>query len=481
MSLEKYDWARKDPRANQMEDFSLLNEKAEAVSFTPVNEAQLRSCNLIFTYDPIVRTVYDIAVSNLTVGGIIFQRGDKVLTIKAKHFYNRVWLRFVKELVAQLWTYGFAVATTLPHASYVGIPVILPLSMYTVRFRDCPFGRRVYQLVPNMVNPSTSMWMGQPVGLAEMERALRGAVVFEHYPPDGHGNVRSKLMSLWDDRAYLDWLISCDRVAARINSVPPIVTEEIKESFDPNHTSYLSGRLPSAELKEADHIMVTQGLDAGQGGLPSAAARAAAQRLNDGLSPETGALADSALTHMAIPDKRRFANFYGATPPAHLLSIRESFEERIGALFGVPRAIFCTSNTYKHAGSNVAYSTFRSAQHSLKMLILPMLEDMYHRIYTPHHEMEALCETLPLTEERLEASQQVFISLPGIPIMEEMRQLYMEGTLTYKGYVEYIQATQGISRSSLNAQPGLSLQELHNVKPTAEGDEPFEPDKAART
>ena len=155
-----------------------------------------------------------------------------------------------------------------------------------------------------------------------------------------------------------------------------------------------------------------------------------------------------------------------AKEPTHLVELIAGYEERVSALFGVPRSFFAQFTASKATQNPDAREMWRNSQRSLKQLILPILRIIYQAIYGEKMNWDAAfaatdTASLPATRTAMDIN----ISLPGIPPELTLERWWMQGLLKYDAYCGYLSSMYGIPLEHFHPTQQLSLEILNDIKP----------------
>ena len=106
---------------------------------------------------------------------------------------------------------------------------------------------------------------------------------------------------------------------------------------------------------------------------------------------------------------------------------------------------------------------YSGMQLALKQDVLRFLNITYRLI---HGEEQAAALVAIASEYGVDyatKNARMDLELPGVPPFSVIRDLYVEGTMTYDAYKRYAATLYGISQSSLSVEPGLDLLQLNGI------------------
>jgi hypothetical protein len=327
---------------------------------------------------------------------------------------------------------------------------------------------------------------------------MSGVTIFEMDPPDGFGNLQSKIMAVLPELEYQRFLQSCHLEATRIACNPVIVEEQLEARYDPENLTFAV--VPAESLGEVDSSAssrVTR-LTRAEMEFRSEASRAAyesSRAPNPGGARGDGysTAAEIGVKTLKLARNSKLARQNAPQDLSLVLEHRAMCEELIGAVFGVPRSMFAQSTYSKSVKNEDSVIMFQRSQMRLKLLLQTFLHRMYYTIYGEHHIREAIARELITGEDehgddsgddeededhrtdrrdkkiearwnRIEKDASVQITISSIPAPATLTTLYYEGTLSYNAYVDMVSSSYGIPHEFFNRTPGLTLQELNGIK-----------------
>jgi len=437
--------------------------------FAILDEHQIDDLYDIFHNDPIVTAASSIALNDLTGGGIIFERKNRTLTEEAKRFYSDCYLRFLVDLVRSLWMYGFAPCVWERHEIYIGVPRVLDLRHLRVRIYEDITNTRHYAFFRRPDARSFFKAGGNTFPVTPMidEEPLSGIVVFETEPPDGRGQLHSKLLAVLPELRYQHMLQAYHLEATRFASNPILVEERPEMKYDPENLDFSVVPPESmGQVNRSEHTTKLTYTEAEQRGFAARYAfglargetvlsAAAAAQLN---ASELG------VQTLQLARNSKIGRQLAAQDLSLVLEHRAQCEELVGAMFGVPRGMFAQSTYTRAIKNEEAIIMFQRSQMSLKLKLQAFLLRMYYEIYGHHHIQELLSEGAVEDEATDTDSVSATITITGVPAPSTVTNLYYEGSLKYDAYVQLSSAMYGIPKSFFNKEPELSLQDINGIK-----------------
>jgi len=436
--------------------------------FATVDERQIDDLYEVFHNDPIVNAASSIALNDLTGGGIVFERKNRVLTEEAKRFYSDCYLRFLVDLVRSLWMYGFAPCVWERHEVYVGVPRVLDVRQLRTRVFEDITNTRHYAFfrrpqANSMFNPTKPLHTSPLID----EEPIGGVLVFETEPPDGRGRLHSKLLAVMPELRYQQLLQSFHLEATRFASNPIMVEERPEIKYDPDNLDYSIVPPESVgQINRTEHRAKLTYTEAEERGI---AARYAFS-LSRGESVATATAAahlhasELGIRTLQLARNSKIGRQLAAQDLSLVLEHRAQCEELVGAMFGVPRGMFAQSTYTRAIKNEEAIIMFQRSQMSLKLKLQAFLLRIYYEIYAHHHVQELLSEAGEEDGTTEEDSASATITITGVPAPSTITNLYYEGSLKYESYVQLAASMYGIPRSFFNKEPELSLQDINGIK-----------------
>jgi len=200
--------------------------------WTYVNRAQLLDCSKFFDADPNTITGFNFRMDALLNGGIIFKRKGKTMQGRAKDWMSGEFTRFLRSVVRNRWTAGFAACVWEHDDEFVGRPMVLDLTQVVVRYKLSIFGEPCYR------------FFHQPRDGFSPEVEIPNVLTFTWDAPDPNGNLRSLVLLLAQDHMFETMLNYYTIVAMKGRAMPVMITEREKEVYDRENIRAPTARSP---------------------------------------------------------------------------------------------------------------------------------------------------------------------------------------------------------------------------------------------
>jgi hypothetical protein len=456
----------------------------EYIDFAEIPPNQIHAVDKLYNDESILNTIYNIAVSGLTGGGVIISRDGYQLNDYASRFYAHMWLEFTRKLVLCVWLYGFAPVVFEPHAEFKAIPRILCLTDVSIRIRRTIYSTTEYVFLrcsgANVSSGHVTAFSVGPVGHRE---PVNGVLVLELDPPDAYGNLRSKMVYAWKEHSLLAHHLKTHlQCVSRMANPPILIDVDLRAKPDvpfndptgrnkngagdqtaksPSGTE-LETRSSKQERKSGqdDEVagnIVENGFSS-FGTIQSTLTQIAGSSADYVQRVERGGYGES-LKMAGSPQESR-----------HMVDLVLGYEERLSALFAVPRSFFAQFSAGRSANSPDAREMWRNSQRALKQLICMFLEVVYDHIFIESHKAQSIAMADELLLSYNSDSERVTITLPGIPPEDVLQSWWISGLLKYESYRGYISAMYGIPITDLHEKQQLTLQELNGIKEPTSSD-----------
>lgn len=441
--------------------------------FVTLEGDRMTACARAYDTDPLLMIVTTIMRSSILGGGLDIQRKGFTLTPSARAFYQRVWSEFITRLLRSLWAFGFAAVVTEPHPIYKAVPHVLEVDRLLVRMQCDIYGLRRYVFhvrETDMLLGSGISNNGQGLEQGHLQEAVPNVLIFEMNPPGQDGSIRSRVSALLPALEYYSKLQLADMRAVDLLTSPYVVSAITKEPYDSQNVAM--GAAPT---------MVDS---AGGGTYASVPLRPATRedlirrrnvlrqvdRMN-GRPPRSSDLGGGVqiLPVQELREGTTAVTAPQATEPAYLIQTCVQLEERVGAMFGVPRSLFSHYSGGTRVGGDSQRLVFLESSRNLKTILLPILTATFAAIYASDFWDDslviALSDNVSLTDAI--AVCQVSWNLPGVPPPSVMQDLWRCGVLKYSFYTNSLTHIYGLPAEALEPFPRLSLKELAGIPPPA--------------
>jgi len=438
--------------------------------WTYVNRAQLLDCSKFFDADPNTVTGFNFRMDALLNGGIIFKRKGKSMQGRAKDWMSAEFTRFLRSIVRNRWTAGFAACVWEQDDEFVGRPMVLDLTQVVVRYKLSIFGQPQYR------------YFFQPRDGFSPEVEIPNVLTFTWDAPDSNGNLRSLVLLLAQDHIYETMLGYYSIVAMKGRAMPVMITERDKEVYDRENIRAPTARSPT---EIAMGIMNSRQDEAGENPDKS---NVIIQHTEDFYNRTQPAMTDAILTNLAsinhmphfashyqLAQGRKFTSAPLPEAPTDLLAFRVARLERACALMGVPLAML-TNSTSTGGGKKMAegensnsFVLFENSQMSLKLELIRCAQTMFYSIHLKAQLQDYLATTPQKEWNTADAAEsaEVIVEMPSMPDEAKLLGYYTAGFLKYEALKNYLSSKHGIAPDSFNEKPELTVEEAngHFVDP----------------
>lgn len=426
--------------------------------FVQLSPESIEQIHRLYIYDRTVRIASETSLSSLLNGGIMFRLKSKTMEGSAADSMANTWLPFTRRVVASLWKYGLVVWGTRKCPVLGAVPFVVDLTSVAVHMKRELDGTAEYVVMEKDVCGDHS----QP-------RIITDVRVYESRPPSRSGELESIMKTIYHASSRLRLAESLEDRAASINAHPELVMESTQDPED--DAGAVFGDMP-------------QWTEAG-------VARGGARPPN----PVTTALNDlafykNALRGMMLPETARNSAPHiplrylprgyratGATQvsgPTYVDELRESYEEMVGALFGVPRSFWAQFSASRSSNSPDARLMHENQQRSLKQHVVPFLSTVFRATHgktlpevanaskkkqsrqdtrvayrTKHTEIIDGVDSI-ITDSVLYSAEDMDVMLPGLPPVERFLHYYELDLVSPEVMVEFISQVHGVPLQEMN-------------------------------
>ena len=471
--------------------------------FTEVSPQEIKECADRFESTALFALYHDYALNNMLAGGIIFEIDGTPLEPNDTRLMNEQWNPFIRQLVASHWKWGIAAVALRDHGDMGYVPMVLNLARVSVRIRDPVDGVTEYLFISNESQQRVEAVFAQSVKAGPSKRArfsrtapaatTRGAagrvfgediisnvIVFESAPPVG-SSLRSKIKTLMADLKRHDDLAETNRQMMHMLKHPQLITEVLPDpgvssgnvamavsAMVPGQPEQATTGVPeTSESKREDQQNIFRAFWHQQlGHMPPPSALPG---VFGGAEIERVGTID--LVH--LPEGRKVATQIERQLMQEYSELEIKFEELVGAVLGVPRAMWAQGMVKHTSSSEDNRIMFDRSQQALKQSLLPQLHTIFMAIYDEvffvNKAMDAVMKSTSVIDiEQIvkKCSETIVdISLPGVPPMLELKEFYAQGVLSYDAYCLYISQAHGIPRRHMNAEPDISVRDLNGLPP----------------
>lgn len=487
-------------------------EEVNLRDFQPLNGTQAQLANQIFHNSSLIRSLYLMCARNLLSGGVLIRRVNDTNTNKKKRpkgkssggfpmdggqqssmldrVESNMWRCFVQQCLKSLWIYGFVACVIGKRRDEQLYPVVLDLELCLVYMRTNAFGQRQYAFVRNDAGYSGI----NNVLDAQQQSLIPDVYVFELDPPAPNGDLRSRMFSALDDVMLYHSLSECARRSTAGMANPCVVIGREQPRYDPDTLTYMLGvdpqpvidshfLTPSSAKRPTNNAAISDASDA----LCTALNRTAAKSVTSGVSnlivEQLGLqnIGDQVLaqTHgggggdtggpprlYSLQSGETVQGQVNTSESKTWLEFRIALEQRMGALFGVPRYVWATE--YRDTAAALGgMSMLRDAQRDIKHFLENIMHVMDTFMYSEENALQYITERtstgMTFNTGQLIEETDTEISLHGIPSDNTIWLLYRAGMLRYEAFRDIVCARDSIPLHCFHPQPQLDLEELNGI------------------
>lgn len=460
----------------------VLNPREE---WTTLDFSVMRTLLDFFDTDLNVKSAFNIRVDALLAGNIMFENNAKSIFSsddgdEEEAWYNYAYSQFCRDVVRSMWCCGFAPCTIIKDEKYGGKPKVLNLRYVDIEYRNNAYGE--------------PEWLYYDKQEVQYEREPMDNVHTFYWPesvPTDTGEYRSLMMTLISELAYEDQLRSCDIIATSSRCNPPLVTENIPETYNPET---LSSALEKITNKTGTGVPTAPTMSVSNGLIDNrqmAQMMSSNQKISDTLAMLNayntsnvhlveGELQKQFRKRFQAPDlaqyylanNRKYVGHQLAEGPGEMvLKVQQQRAERVFTLLGVPPAMLNQTNTLTSSKKSLTESSmlmFHNAQRLLKQQLIMYMTRMYQLIHTFDQALKLTLRGAQngkeVDEKELKAATDVSITLPGLPTDGDLDKMWKTGVLKYDLYCDYLSSKHGIPRNGFNPKQLLTCEDLNGIK-----------------
>lgn len=446
--------------------------------FRSLNSQQIRDAEEYYDSNPFIKAVANLSIQELLGGGIVFPSSSPM---GLEQHLSSTWMRFARMLIRSLYVWGIAAVVIEDEDVTGGTPKVLDLGMCNVKVYHTVMNDNQYMFFMDDLSTAIMGDYGQTGQMnpeAMLDRQIEVHAVFELDPPTREGLITSKVMqcmAVGELKHHLDRaeVIASARAAnpalVMYRKDPPIKKGTQTFATDnvvPNGLSSVPGisEVSAKDREEMDRVAAYSAWvnSGGTPGLPRTV-QGFYQAMDLSRSRHEGA----SLSHterVRLPQHHELARQNPATEPKHYMDVVAGYEERVGMIFGVPRSFWAQFSANKATNSQDARLMFSGMQLALKQNILRFLNLTYRMIHGESHIAQLVATAAEHGVEYALKEGKHDLELPGVPPPDVVRQLMLEGVLTFEAYRRYVSTLYGISEESLHKTPQLTLHELNGLE-----------------
>jgi hypothetical protein len=419
-----------------------------------VNSIDVKDAEDMYRNNSQIRLPVDINLNALLGGGIQFGREGKH-SGELKEWSSAVWLTFISDALKALWMYGFVVWTWVPQPGAGAIPCVVPLQKLEVMFKLNILGEPMWAIREMDSIPSL---FGNTQQTAP---PLNNFYVYTWHAPSAIGNLNSEVLSLRPTFQYLEQLKRCAVIAEIGKCRPAVITEEVETKQDVK----LSGVFSETDLQDnfTDEALTHYAARRTQfaNTMPRDEFLNLTHEIRYMFESQFG---DHLGPRLDLPKHRKLARYPLPQAPGQIRELILLAQQNALMIFGIPPAMIQAESSKGKINLDMnAQAMYAHHMRNLKQKVLAMVHGVYSIIYGGQHVADYLLK-IPLTESadltKAREAAHVTITMPGIPPESILKELYLEGTLKYEAYRQYMSANYSIPIEHLEATPKLSIKDL---------------------
>lgn len=403
---------------------------------------------------------------------------------------------FGQTVLHSLNVLGFVVCSFVYHERLGAVPVVMDQTHLRILFKPSPLGVNDYIVM--LRDDASRMSLLEPGRITEFltsagasqtpwghvpptETPLDNVWIFEQNAPDAAGRVNSRVSKLRDDAAQMEQIRTSDMHAIKNAAVPPVVEESTitKDSVLPDTDlppmSALDETVIMRQAQMYADSLSTRGHMDPQTKRQVAAALGRAQsvyksRGNLGdiselrIGPST--MDADAMAKLIRADNGRKVTVKESQQPKNYSDYVAAFEERVFAIFGLPRSAVMSTGVRPGIGTTNADMDslpghmFTLAKRHLQDLVADITNHMLDAVYSEPFEKTAGSKKRK-RDSRDRFTIEFFRSLPS----ERLLEVFQMGGITANGFCAMLCSTYGINPAHLDPKKADMYRELANNPP----------------
>lgn len=439
-----------------------------AGNLVPLPAQQFQMMHHFFNNTPEVRACFETLCRYLFSGGLrIWKTGFKP-SARSQRVFDTIWVKFCKDVLRELFTYGFVLCTISKPRTILVPNVVSPLEV-DIEQRVLPKGGREFKIT----DISTSFY-GLPGAQSKVRRDI---VVFASDLPDVRGNLTSKLRSLLQVESFFTLSIACAARAEQQRARPPLVTETSKdtESRADEHIAADGLNLNRQSLLDSNMEGVYQGMQNEMMIDQANSAMASQQNENPPLliyDPFTGtprfpvAGVDQGWSHprVPLPPHERLGRPVMAESPAFLMDLFEQKRTLVGVVTGVPPAFWgsSTGTSFNQFSLNTFYTTLYEHRTALSEVMKEMLQAIHGEENARHAATLIIKHGMTLDP----GDNDFQVAFPGLVDQGCITGLFEQGMVDFKTLTSYVGHYLGIpevefAKERLDPYTGKTVREMY--------------------
>jgi hypothetical protein len=414
-----------------------------------VSSHEISRATDLYDTNPHLRAAAGIVLNAALGGGVSFQLDDGC-ELDQEHgaWLKHVWTQWLQAVYRQIWSVGFAACIIKKHDKYGAEPRVLVLGLVRTEFALSVDGEIEWFFTHR-----------------QSESRIENVRVFVQDAPGLDGSLRSRVMSLVQDLAFENDLRAYTDEGARWRAKPTLFLEPTQHTTRAD----LEPRLLASDIFTGDHNTHTRhspgsvaySSSSSSGQHPSAAVPVA------GVPPAQDE--ETTPAQFLLPANHKVV----ATPtggPCYVdfTSFQSNMFQRVLTAWAIPPSMLLDSKggSGRAAGNNHSI-TFQQSQAATKRFALGAVRTMLRIIDgAKQSEHKGRQETKNPKKKKKKKKKkkreprcaQLVPTLPAITNVID--NLYKEGVLTYKHYVNHLTNTHSLPLEAFHQTPLIAVREF---------------------
>ena len=435
--------------------FDNIAQRLSEEGFVRLSHEAIEQIHAMYIADRTVRIASETSLSSLLNGGIMFRLASNTMEGPAADSMANAWLPFVRRVVGSLWKYGLVVWGTRKCSVLGSVPFVVDLLLVSVYMKRELDGTAEYVVMER-----------EPSGNQSQPRIITDVRVYESQAPNSTGGIESIMRTIMRAGQRLQLAEELEDRAASINANPELTLENTQDPEDDAGALFgdVPNGLPGQRNLHRSHPITT------------ALNELAFYRLAARNMALPGAPASSApyIPLRYLPRGYRATAVTQVNGPTYVENLRESYEEMVGALFGVPRSFWAQFSAARSSNSPDARLMHENQQRALKQTLVPFLSTVFRATHgktlpevanaykkresseetrvayrTGHTEIITGVDSI-VTDSVLYSAQDIDVTLPGLPPIERMLTYYELDLVSPDAMVSLISQVHGIPLKEMN-------------------------------
>jgi hypothetical protein len=435
--------------------------KADGAGWVDIDMDYLMSLHRFFKTSAETRLVTDILLSDMFSGYIRFERPGMKMKKRAEEWYARIWSKWGRDVVVDIWIQGFALISFKHHPKYVWEPRNVPiLPGMSIKYRRTMLGSSQFAVLQEIDDGKT--------GGVKRTFFRPDIFVICDEPPLPDGTIVSRSATLLPRSVYLDTLMTFYHDAVDKAVTPTIITERI---IKPKDDLELHNGVSAAEFGE-----IKAKASALKSGTDQSVRMARLKEYADNMHQigdnieALRAIERNSDECTAVRIKHRYdlpPNYVLAKPPEpktppELQFFIQSFIELVFMIYQIPPAIIVVNNARgRTTESASALRVFRLNMQRYKEKAISYIRDFLHVGFDAVWRADFVAQNSEtkeglFTDDELDDATDVDVTMPGLPEWESLAELHKMGIMVPEAMGRFAWMNFGLSPDDVNKEPTIS-------------------------